>query len=124
HSCRAACYGKGGALRPVIRSGESVTVKEVSYNPGWRNKHGGLVVVGDYVYGDHDDSGQPFCADVNTGKVLWRRKTRGPGSGSAAGTYADGCLYFRYDNGVIALAEASSEGHKESASFTLATGSQ
>ena len=35
------------------------------------------------------------------------KEDRGPGTGSAAVTYADGKLYFRYQNGVMALIDAT-----------------
>ena len=69
-----------------------------------------MIRVGDHVYGDTDDKGQPFCAEVKTGKVLWKRERQGKGSGSASVTYADGRLYFHYQNGVVALVEASPDG--------------
>ena len=28
------------------------------------NKHGGVIIVGDYVYGDTDDSGKLYCVEV------------------------------------------------------------
>src|SRR5207247_2463353 len=84
------------------------------------NKHGGVVRVGDYVYGDTDDQGRPFCADVKTGKVIWKReREQGSGGGSASVTYADGRLYFHYDNGVMALVEANPDAYKEVGSFKV-----
>jgi outer membrane protein assembly factor BamB len=115
----SAGYGMGGALLQLVPSGEDVAVHEVYYKPELRNKHGGLVVVGDYVYGDRDDSGHPFCAEVKTGEIRWRRENGGAGSGSAAVTYADGCLYFRYDNGIMALVAASPHSYKEISSFHI-----
>ena len=44
---------------------------------------------------------------------------RPPGSGSAAVIYADGNLYFRYDNGVMALIEANPERYKLKGTFRL-----
>ena len=118
HIFAAAGYGKGGSLLKLIPTDDGVKVEEVYYKRELTNKHGGLVLVGDYVYGDRDDSGHPFCAEVKSGKVIWKRE-RGPGSGSAAVTYADGHLYFRYDNGIMALVEASPEGYKEVSSFKI-----
>jgi outer membrane protein assembly factor BamB len=114
----SAGYGRGGALLQLEASGDEVSAKEVYYNNALTNKHGGVVLVGDYLYGDRDDSGQPFCAEVKTGKILWQ-KQKGAGSGSAAVTYADGHLYFRYDNGIMALVEASPDGYKEISSFHI-----
>jgi outer membrane protein assembly factor BamB len=115
----SAGYGKGGALLRLIPSDGGIKIKEIYYNPQLKNKHGGLVIVGDYVYGDHDDSGLPFCAEVKTGKVVWRKDRRGPGTGSAAVTYADGNLYFRFDNGVVALVRASPRGYREISTFHI-----
>ena len=102
----------------LAASGDGVTATEIYYRPELKNKHGGLVVVDDYVYGDREDSGHPFCAEVKTGKVLWT-KDRGPGQGSAAVTYADGHLYFRYDNGIMALVKASPNRYEEVSSFHI-----
>jgi outer membrane protein assembly factor BamB len=115
-----AGYGKGGALLKLKADGKDVSAEEVYFKRELTNKHGGVVVVGDYVYGDSDDSGMPFCAEVRTGKVVWKRKKdQGTGKGSASVTYADGRLYFHYENGVVALVEASPEGYKEVGSFKV-----
>lgn len=115
----AAGYGKGATLLKLTAAGGSVRATEVYYKPELTNKHGGLVSVGGYVYGDRDDSGKPFCAEVSTGKVVWRKEDRGPGRGSAAVTYADGNLYFRYDNGFMALVPANPRGYREVSSFKI-----
>jgi outer membrane protein assembly factor BamB len=115
-----AGYGKGGALLKLRANGKDVTAEEVYFKRELTNKHGGIVVVGDYVYGDTDDQGRPFCVEVKTGKVLWKRNRReGKGDGSASVTYADGRLYFHYENGVVALVEASAKGYKEVGSFKV-----
>lgn len=116
-----AGYGKGGALLRLKADGKDVSAEEVYFKGELTNRHGGVVVVGDYVYGDTDDSGHPYCAEVKTGKVLWKRKDQGAGRGSASVTYADGRLYFHYQNGVVALVEASAEGYKEVGSFKVKT---
>lgn len=115
-----AGYGKGGALLKLRANGKDVTAEEIYFKRELTNKHGGIVVAGDYFYGDTDDHGRPFCAEVKTGKVLWRRgRGEGKGAGSASVTFADGRLYFHYDNGVVALVEASPKGYKELGSFTV-----
>ncbi|MBI1917878.1 MAG: hypothetical protein HYS12_24550, partial [Planctomycetes bacterium] len=76
----------------------------------FQNHHGGVLLLGEYVYGGHgSNNGLPTCVELRTGRVVW--KERGPGVGSAAVVYADGCLYFRYQNGVVALIEASAGGY-------------
>jgi outer membrane protein assembly factor BamB len=117
-----AGYGKGGALLKLTADGKDVKAEEVYFKGELSNKHGGVLVVGDYAYGDTDDQGAPFCAEVKTGKVLWKRKAdEGKGSGSASVTYADGRLYFHYQNGVVALVEASPDAYKETGSFKVKT---
>lgn len=116
-----AGYGKGGALIKLTASGGDVKAEEVYYKNDLKNKHGGVVVVGDYVYGDTDDSGRPYCAEVKNGNVKWRRDHEGDGHGSASVTFADGRLYFEYENGVIALVEPTPDGYKEAGSFKVET---
>lgn len=113
----SAGYGKGAAMLKLKADGKDVSVEEVYFRKELTNKHGGVIRVGDYLYGDTDDQGKPFCAEVKTGKVLWKRSEEGTGRGSAAVTYADGRLYFHYDNGTVALVEASPTGYKEVGSF-------
>ncbi len=113
-----AGYGKGGALLKLKADGNDVKAEEVYFNHELTNKHGGVVVVGDHIFCDADDHGRPLCAEVKTGKILWKRKGGdGHGQGSASVTYADGRLYFHYDDGTIALVEPSPEGYKENGWF-------
>jgi outer membrane protein assembly factor BamB len=122
HVFVSAGYGKGGALLKLSVEDGKVTAREVYYNNKLRNKHGGHVLVDGLVFGDEDDRGSPVCADVHTGKVLWQRRSRGAGSGSAAVTYADGHLYFRYQNGVMTLVKAGRNGYEEVSTFKIPGG--
>ena len=86
-----------------------------------QNHHGGMVLVGDYIYMGHGHSqGFPVCVEMKTGQIVWGPK-RGPGGKSAAVVYADGHLYFRYQDGVMALIEATPTGYQLKGSFDLAT---
>jgi outer membrane protein assembly factor BamB len=109
----SAGYGRGGALLKLMGDKKKVMVDEVYFEKRLENRHGGVVLVGDYVYGDKDDSGSPWCAEWKTGTVAWKKDKRSDGQGSAAVTYADGRLYFLYQNGVAALVEASPDAYKE-----------
>jgi outer membrane protein assembly factor BamB len=118
----AAGYGMGGALLHLVPDGSGVKIGEVVYyNHELKNKHGGVVLVGDYVYGDRDDSGNPYCAVFKTGKVTpgWSKRAKKQGGGSAAVTYADDHLYFRYDNGWVALVDADPNGYHEKGTFKI-----
>ena len=118
----AAGYGKGAALLTLSKDGDGVKAKEEYYEGDLRNKHGGLVVVGDYVYGDTDDQGNPYCAEWESGKVKWKRsqaKGKFHGRGSASLTYADGHLYVHYADGWVVLVPATPMGYKEVSAFKI-----
>jgi outer membrane protein assembly factor BamB len=114
-------YDAGSALLRLVPGGDGVEAKEVYFLPAdkLQNHHGGLVLVGDHVYGGQGhNQGFPICVGLKSGQVAWNQG-RGPGSGSAAVIYADGNLYFRYDNGVMALIEANPERYKLKGTFRL-----
>jgi outer membrane protein assembly factor BamB len=116
-------YQAGAALLELHREGEGVAAKEVYFLPGNKvqNHHGGMVLIGDYVYmGNGHNSGFPLCLELKTGKIVWKGG-RGAGTGSAAVLEADGELYFRYQNGVMALVEANPERYVLKGKFDLAT---
>jgi outer membrane protein assembly factor BamB len=107
----------GGALLKQSSDGSGgVTIDEIyPMKPELKNKHGGVVLIGDYVYGDTDASGTPFCAELMTGKVMWKK--RGSGKGSAAVAAADNHLYFHFDDGTVALVKASPDDYTEVSTF-------
>ncbi len=85
-----------------------------------QSHHGGLVLVGNHLYGGNGHNrGFPICVEFTTGKVAWGGDIRNAGSGSAAVVYADGNLYFRYQNGVMLLIQATPEGYRERGSLTI-----
>ena len=51
--------------------------------------------------------------------MLWRRTGRGGGRGSAAVTYADGHLYFLYEDGTVALVKASPDRYELASTFKV-----
>jgi outer membrane protein assembly factor BamB len=114
-----AGYGTGGTLlRQVPSSDGGVDVKQVyPLQRQLDNKHGGVVLVGKLLYGDTSDAGSPWCADLMTGKVRWKKPRGGAGGGSASMAYADGHLYVHYADGTMALVKASPEGYKAVSTF-------
>lgn len=115
-------YHAGAVLLELIPTddGTGVSVREVYRLPGnrFQNHHGGYVLIGKHVYGGHgSNNGLPTCVDLQTGRIAWKR--RGPGSGSAAVVAADGHLYFRYQDGVIALLEANPDEYRLKGTFEL-----
>jgi outer membrane protein assembly factor BamB len=110
-------YGLGGALlKQVATSAGSVDVEEVyGYNSALDNKHGGLVLVGDYVYGGSGDRNIVFCAELMNGEVQW--KERGAGSNSTSVIAVGDKLIVRFQNGIVALASYSPDGYEEISTF-------
>jgi hypothetical protein len=104
----------GSALLKLVPTGDGgVEAREVYLLDPRKlaTNSGGAVLVGDYVYGSHVQTGMPQCIELLTGKMMWG-KGRGPGSGPAAVVYADGNLYFKYQNGVMALVAATPKNYQ------------
>ena len=118
-------YGGGAALLQIVPKGkDAFDVKEVKAykKPELNNHHGGMVLVGDYIYFGHDQNqGYPVCVEFKTGEIKWgpEKKATAGGQGSAAVLYADGRLYYRYQNGTLVLIEPSPEELKVVSSFKL-----
>jgi outer membrane protein assembly factor BamB len=109
-----------GLVRLKADKGE-VTAEQVYYNNTKLNSIGGVVLVGEHLYGT-DAKGQLVCMDFKTGKVKWRN----PSVGTASLCYADGRLYVRSQGGTgfgpektpeVALVEATPDGYKEKGRF-------
>ena len=106
-----AGYG-AGCLMLRIEPGNKVTV--VYENKTIKNHHGGIVLVGDLLYGH----GDPLwvCQDFQTGEAVWTSKNFTKGAVGAA----DGMLYCLEERtGAVALVEASPKGWTEHGRFTL-----
>jgi outer membrane protein assembly factor BamB len=116
-------YGDGGTVLLRLSGGQGRITPQVVYHlPAnkTQNHHGGAILLGDYIYMGHGhNNGLPLCINLHTGQDVWR-PGRGPGSGSAGITYADGHLYFRYENGIMALIDATPEGYHLRGQFKIA----
>jgi outer membrane protein assembly factor BamB len=114
-------YHAGAVLLRIekdSRGGTGVKVTEVYRLKGnrFQNHHGGCVLIDDHVYGGHgSNNGLPTCLDLATGKLQWKR--RGPGTGSASVVSAGSHLVFRYQDGVVALIEATPDEFRLKATF-------
>lgn len=111
-------YGRGGALLQQVAGADGVTVKEIyGLNTKLGNKHGGVVLIGDYLYGDADDRGTPFCAELMTGNIKWIG--RGPGKGSTVVIGGGDMLYMQFQNGELALVKADPAEYKVVSHFKI-----
>jgi outer membrane protein assembly factor BamB len=103
-------YGAGCNLFKVTPGSGQFSVEQVYANKVMVNHHGGVVEVGDYLYGYSEGKGLT-CQDFKTGAAAWTEKEKIK-KGSV--TFADGMLYCREeDSGTVVLVEASSTGYSE-----------
>lgn len=107
-------YGVGSKLFKV---GADNSTSDVWMNTVMKNHHGGVVKVGDHVYG-FSDGGGLICQDWKTGEMVWNEKGRFTTKGAVH--IADGKLIaLNEDDGTVTLAEVSPEGFKQLGQFTL-----
>ncbi|MCC7419401.1 MAG: PQQ-binding-like beta-propeller repeat protein [Planctomycetaceae bacterium] len=113
HVLASSAYGTGSGLVKVSSiTSESQKADEVYFTKKLANHHGGLVRVGDHVYGFGEGL---MCLDFLTGDVVWKNRSVGKGSL----VYADGMLYCLGEGYEVALVEATPESYKESGRFKI-----
>ncbi len=105
-------YGVGCML---LKLGADQSVTKVYDNKVMKNHHGGVILVGEHLYGHSDGPGW-VCQKFLTGEEVWADKNLGKG----AVHYADGMLYCLDEgSGEVALVEASPKGWLEKGRFKL-----
>lgn len=116
-------YGGGCACVKIASDGAGgVKATKVYANKVMDNHHGGVVLVGDHIYGSHGNAHQkktlPFvCQDLKTGKATWSKEGAiEPSAVIAAG----GHLYcYGQSTGTVVVVKASPEGFAETGRFTI-----
>ena len=111
HVFAASAYQNGGGLAKLTKSGDMTSAAEVYFTREMQNHHGGMVLVGDYLYGF--DNSNLTCLEWKTGKTMWSNRSVGKGSV----VYADGLLYCRSERGPVGLVEANPKEYVEKARF-------
>ena len=107
-------YGVGCKLVSIDSSNNA---SDVWMDKTMKNHHGGVVKVGDYLYGFSDGAGL-ICQDWKTGELVWNEKGRYTTKGSVH--VADGNLYaLNEDDGTLTLATVSPDGFEMKGQFTL-----
>jgi outer membrane protein assembly factor BamB len=108
-------YNTGAALLKLVKNARGIKCEEQYFLAGDKaqNHHGQMILHDGFVYfGNKHRNGLPTCVELESGKIAWGGNQRGPGSGSAAITYADGNLVFRYESGEVALIEATPDAYQ------------
>ncbi|MBL9128331.1 MAG: PQQ-like beta-propeller repeat protein [Verrucomicrobiales bacterium] len=112
HVYVSAGYGVGCMLVKLEDNGGVSVVYE---NKVMKNHHGGVIRVGDHLYGYSDGPGW-VCQNFKTGEEVWASKTLGKG----AIHFADGKFYCLDEgSGEVALVELSTKEWVEKGRFKL-----
>jgi outer membrane protein assembly factor BamB len=108
-------YNIGCNLFKVEKTGSGFAARQVYENKEMKNQHGGVVKVGDYLYGHSDGKGW-ICQNFKTGEVVWVEKDKLP-KGSLS--CADSMLYLRAESGpgTVVLLEPTPKGWTEKGRF-------
>lgn len=104
-----------GAGCKQVQVGPNFEVSDVYDNKVMKNHHGGVLLLGEHIFG-HSDGPGLVCQDFKTGEETWSSRNMSKG---AVG-YADGMLYLLEEgSGNVVLVEASTKGWNEKGRFTL-----
>ena len=108
-------YGVGCNAFKVTAAAGKFSAEQIYANKTMANHHGGVVLVGNHVYGHSEGKGW-VCLDLKTGEAAWEEK-RKAGKGSVV--YADGHLILRAEGGkgTVVLIEATTAGFQEKGRF-------
>ncbi len=110
-----------------VTAGYGVGCRQIKIGPGnevttaydnkvMKNHHGGVILVGDHLYGHSSQPDTWVCQDFKTGEEVWNHRDFGKG----AVAYADGMLYCVAEkDGAVALIDASPKGWQEHGRFKL-----
>jgi hypothetical protein len=107
-----SAYGTGGGLAKITGGSQEQEAEEVYFDRQMGIHHGGVVRVGDHIYGL---DGGLICKNFLTGENSWKARSVGKGSLVAA----DGMLYLLSERHEVALAEATPEEYREHGRFPI-----
>lgn len=106
-------YGAGCMM---VKMGKGHTAEKVYENKLMVNHHGGVIRLGENLFGYSDKKGWT-CLDFDTGEKIWRERKE---LGKGAIAYAEGRFYcLSEDEGEIVLIAASAKGWEEHGRFVL-----
>ena len=108
----SGAFRAGGALVKPAKKDGAFVAEELYFNNKLPVGLGGVVKVGDYLYGS---SGQGImCVEFKTGEIKWEERGIGPSSWLVA----DGRLYLHAEKGDMALLEPTPEAYREKGRFS------
>jgi outer membrane protein assembly factor BamB len=114
-------YGLGSKMFKLSKKEDgTIETKEEWFKPELDNEHGGVILVGDYVYGSSHQNRRGSWIAINfaTGEIGYVARVNDIGQGSLC--YADGLLYIlSEDNKTVILAKPEPKEFVELSRFEL-----
>ena len=104
--------GTGGGAVKIVPKDAGVGVEELYFESKLPTTIGGVVKVGEHLYGTTGTS--MVCVEFATGNMKWEERVFGPSSLMVA----DGRIYVHAESGEVALVEPSPEGFRLKGKFT------
>ena len=120
HVFAASAYGAGGGLVKLSKGGDGrIKAEEVYATGDMENHHGGMILVDGYLYGANggNSGGALVCLDFKTGKVMWDQRESAGRRAKGSLALADSRLYYRMEDGTVALIEPSPKQYIERGRF-------
>jgi outer membrane protein assembly factor BamB len=108
----SGAFRAGGAVVKPVRKDGTFVADELYFNNKLPVGLGGVVKVGNYLYGS--SGATVMCVDFMTGDIKWEERAIGPSSWLVA----DGRLYLHAEKGEVALLEPTPEAYREKGRFT------
>ncbi|MDX9726226.1 MAG: PQQ-like beta-propeller repeat protein [Bacteroidales bacterium] len=105
-------YGSGSAALRISKKGDAFTADVLYSNKIMINHHGGVVLIGDHIYGYSDGPGW-VCQNFKTGESVWTHRVAEPGKGAVL-SVGGRLLCLDERTGSLTVALASPDGWKES----------
>jgi len=104
-------YRAGCAAVKLTKSGDAFRADTLYTKPDMSNHHGGVVLVGDYIYGYSDGPGW-LCMNFKTGDIPWKHRVAEPAKGAVL-CVNNRLLCLDERTGSLTVVDASPESWKE-----------
>ncbi len=108
-------YGVGCKL---VKVGAENNAEDVWDNKEMKNHHGGVVKIGDHLYGFSDGAGL-ICQEWATGEMVWNEKGQGKLIKGAVHAVGDQLICLNEDDGTVTLVDATPKGFEMHGQFQL-----
>lgn len=109
-----SAYNTGAALLKLRADAATIKADEGYFTRDMMNHHGGVVLLNGYLYGF--SNAILTCMEFATGKVMWRNRSVGKGTLTAA----DGVLFLMGEGNTVGLADVNPSAYVEKGRFQIA----